>query len=97
MVCRIEVRVDDREVISDAAEKDLRQVNFRAMRGGERTQKRQVSEPFRPADCAVPHGTDISRLLQQSAMLCRSIIITRDMAPDRMMQCWRERGALLRG
>ena len=58
MVCRIEVRVDDREVISDAAEKDLRQVQLQIRCiGGGHTQKRQSDqEPFRPADCAVPHG-----------------------------------------
>lgn len=58
MVCRVEVRVDDHEVIGDAAEKDLGQVQFQSGRiGGGHTQKRQSDQKlFRPADCAVPHG-----------------------------------------
>ena len=58
MVCRIEVRVDDREIIGDADEKDLGQVQLQIRRiGGVHTQKRQSDQkPFRPADCAVSHG-----------------------------------------
>ena len=60
MVCRIEVRADDREIIGDADEKDLGQVQLQIQIrriGGVHTQKRQSDQkPFRPADCAVSHG-----------------------------------------
>ena len=58
MVCPIEVRVGDREVIGDAAQKDLGQAQLKIRCiGGSHTQKRQSDQkPFRPADCAVSHG-----------------------------------------
>lgn len=52
MVCPIEVRVGDREVIGDAAQKDLGQAQLKIRCiGGSHTQKRQSDQkPFRPAD-----------------------------------------------